>query len=79
MLEAVKLIARNQGIFAEPAAAATVAAVKKLKDAGTISSHESIISLITGSGLKSPEIISDLKEPEVIDGDITQLERIIKK
>ncbi|HYW00486.1 MAG TPA: threonine synthase [Candidatus Acidoferrum sp.] len=79
MLDAVKLIARNQGIFAEPAAAATVAAVKKLKDAGTISSDESIVSLITGSGLKSPEIISDLNEPETIDGEIAQLERIIKK
>jgi len=79
MLEAVKIVARNQGIFAEPAAAATVAAVRKLKDAGIISSDESVVSLITGSGLKSPEAISDIIEPEVIDGKMAQLERIIKK
>jgi len=77
MVEAVKIIAKREGIFAEPAAAASVAVVKKLKTVGIIASDDSVVSLVTGTGLKSPESITGLGEPNVIDANLTQLERII--
>jgi threonine synthase len=52
MLEAEKMLARYSGIFAEPASASTVAAVTKLRNAGTIKPGESVCCIITGSGFK---------------------------
>src|SRR5208283_4440941 len=45
------LIAKLEGVFAEPASAAAVAALQKLKTA-EISGDCSVVCLITGSGLK---------------------------
>jgi threonine synthase len=78
MVQAVKTIAKYEGIFAEPAAAASVAVVKKLKELGKITSDDSVVSLITGTGLKSPESVTGLDEPKVIDTDLTQLASILK-
>ncbi|GAB4335932.1 MAG: threonine synthase [Candidatus Abyssubacteria bacterium] len=52
MLEAEKLLARTSGIFAEPASAATVAAVRKLRASGAIGPKDSVCCIITGSGFK---------------------------
>jgi len=57
ILEAQALIARLTGIFAEPAAAASVAAARKLRAAGTIGAGEVVICHLTGHGLKQPEAI----------------------
>ena len=55
ILDGQRLLARKTGIFAEPAAAATVAALKKLrKSIGSIR-KEQIVLLITGHGLKDVE------------------------
>lgn len=54
IFEAMELLAKTEGIFAEPAAASTVAGVKKLRDSGRISRDESTVCVITGSGLKDP-------------------------
>jgi threonine synthase len=46
------LLASNTGVFAEPAAAATVAALQKICTKGLLHKNEQIILLITGNGLK---------------------------
>ena len=43
---------RTAGVFAEPAAAAPWAAAKRLARDGRISADETVVLLITGSGLK---------------------------
>ncbi len=53
-------LARLEGIFACPEAAATVAALKRLLTEGTLSGSESILLLITGSGLIYPELVTGL-------------------
>jgi threonine synthase len=57
ILEAQALTARLAGIFAEPAAAASVAAAKKMRANGTIGADEVVICHLTGHGLKQPEAI----------------------
>ena len=57
ILEAQSLTARLAGIFAEPAAATSVAAAKKLRDADLIHANDLVICNLTGHGLKQPEAI----------------------
>lgn len=57
ILEAEGLIGRLVGIFAEPAAAVSVAVAKKLRDAGVIRPEDLVVCNLTGHGLKQPEAI----------------------
>ena len=56
ILEAVKDLARLEGVFAEPAAATTIAGLKVLVRRNQIDRNERIVCMITGMGLKYPEI-----------------------
>lgn len=51
MLDAIRLAGR-QGVFAEPAAAAALAGVVAAREQNIISPQESVLAMITGSGLK---------------------------
>jgi threonine synthase len=57
ILEAQSLTASLAGIFAEPAAATSVAAAKKLRDGGMIAPAETVVCNLTGHGLKQPEAV----------------------
>jgi threonine synthase len=57
ILEAQALTGTLAGVFAEPAAATSVAAAKKLRDAGTINADDVVVCNLTGHGLKQPEAI----------------------
>ena len=52
ILEAQQILARKTGVFAEPAAAATVAGLKKSREAGLLDAKGKVVALITGHGLK---------------------------
>jgi threonine synthase len=55
ILEAQRLIAKMAGIFAEPAAATSVAAAAKLRAAGLIKAEDIVVCNVTGHGLKQPD------------------------
>jgi threonine synthase len=57
ILEAQGVIARLAGVFAEPAAATSVAAAKKLRDRGVVGRDDLVVCNLTGHGLKQPEAI----------------------
>ena len=57
IIEAQALTATLAGIFAEPAAATSVAVAKKLRAAGTIGLGDIVVCNLTGHGLKQPEAI----------------------
>lgn len=57
ILEAQYLTGSRAGIFAEPAAATSVAAAKKLCAAGVIARDDLVVCNLTGHGLKQPEAI----------------------
>ncbi|HEX7495438.1 MAG TPA: threonine synthase [Candidatus Limnocylindrales bacterium] len=48
-------LARSQGIFCEPASAASLAGVVKLAEAGRIPDGATVVCVLTGHGLKDPE------------------------
>ena len=52
ILRAQKFLAEKTGVFAEPAASATVAGLKKLAAMGAIGPKAQVVLLITGHGLK---------------------------
>ena len=54
MLDSVKLLARNEGIFAEPASASTIAGLRRLVESGGVCRSDTVVILITGIGLKDP-------------------------
>jgi threonine synthase len=55
ILAAYKLIARTDGIFAEPASAAALAGIIKCSQAKMIPAGSSITATLTGHGLKDPD------------------------
>jgi threonine synthase len=57
ILQAQSLTASLAGIFAEPAAATSVAAARKMREAGLIKSDDVVVCNLTGHGLKQPEAI----------------------
>ncbi len=52
ILDAYRLLARSEGIFAEPGSIASVAGLIKLKD--QIKENSNIVCILTGNGLKDP-------------------------
>lgn len=54
MLAMVAALARDEGIFVEPAAAAGLAAIKRLVENGRIARRDRVVCLLTGHGLKDP-------------------------
>src|SRR6185503_14078574 len=57
ILEAQSLTGRLTGIFAEPAAATSVAVAKNLRVEGIIGPDDCVVCNLTGHGLKQPEAI----------------------
>ncbi len=55
IIEAYKLMARAEGVLAEPASAASVAGLIKSHKAGLIQENSTIACVLTGNGLKDPD------------------------
>ena len=65
--QAMVLLGRTEGIFAETAGGVTVAVARKLIEQGRIPRDEEIVLCITGNGLKTQDaIVEQLEEPVVI-------------
>jgi threonine synthase len=64
ILEAIRLLAKTEGVFAEPSAASTIAGLKKLIRLGETAKDEAFVCVITGAGLKDPSIIESLVEDQ---------------
>ena len=79
ILEAIALLGRTAGLFAEPAAAAAVAALVKLVDRGDVSPDERIVVVSTGHGLKDVDAaLQAVDPPESLDCSIDSVEERIR-
>ena len=65
IVEGMELLARTEGIFAETAGGVTVAATRKLIEAGRIPRDEPIVMCVTGNGLKTPDALHDRLHSDV--------------
>ena len=63
ILDAYKLMANKEGVFCEPASAAGVAGLLKHTEAGLDLEGKKVVCIITGSGLKDPDLANEI-EPE---------------
>jgi threonine synthase len=63
-LEAERLLAKSEGIFVEPASATTIASIQTLVNQGKISESETVVCLITATGLKAPYVLEALTKEE---------------
>ncbi len=78
IVEAMKLLARTEGIFTETAGGVTVGVTKKLIDQGIIPRDESILISITGNGLKTQEAVQDkVGRPVIIEPKFSEFEKIV--
>jgi threonine synthase len=83
ILDAQRDLASKEGIFVEPASAASIAGLKKSRDAGRIDRSDLVVCVTTGHGLKDPSVADHLPHHESYTLKITQpnwierLERIL--
>ncbi|MCD6164689.1 MAG: threonine synthase, partial [Candidatus Odinarchaeota archaeon] len=73
ILKAEKLLAKLEGIFAEPAAAAPIALLKNLRENGEIDKDTRVVCMISGHGLKA------LKTATELVGEIPQIPPVFEE
>jgi len=74
ILEAYRLIAEWEGIFCEPASAASVAGILKLNETRFFPKGATIVCTLTGHGLKDPErAIDSAPEPILVPADMKKI------
>jgi threonine synthase len=81
ILAAELQIAKLEGVFAEPASSATITALEKLVEKGEIRSGESVLCLITGSGLKATDVLQALNKKQktaVLGLEVSTKEKILR-
>ena len=80
ILKAYNLIASTEGIFCEPASAASLAGVMKLHKEGYFKPGDSVVCTLTGHGLKDPDtVFRASKDPLKVKADIAEVEKIIER
>jgi threonine synthase len=79
ILAAQKMMARLEGIFAEPAGAAALAGLVKDVRSGAFERSSRVVCVSTGHGLKDPDIaISQCVKPAVIDASVEALKKFME-
>ncbi|HEX21066.1 MAG TPA: threonine synthase [Actinobacteria bacterium] len=66
IVEAIELLAKTEGIFAETAGGVTIAVLKKLAESGKISADELTVAYVTGLGLKTLDALVDSIGPTAV-------------
>jgi threonine synthase len=76
ILEAYKLLAAKDGVFAEPASAASIAGLIKLCHKGYFENKTGgkIVCILTGHGLKDPDrAIKSVQSPKIIKPELKDI------
>lgn len=80
ILQAQKMIASFEGIFCEPASAASVAGVIKLYRQGYFKNGSTVVCTLTGNGLKDPDIVFKVADkPFVLPPDLDSVKDFVEK
>ena len=79
ILSAYKFIASREGVFCEPASAASLAGVIKLSKEGFFREGDTVVCTLTGHGLKDPDNAIMISEPPVkVASTIPAVEEVLK-
>ena len=81
IIEAYIRLARDEGIFCEPASAASVAGTLKLAEEGEDFSDLTVVCILTGMGLKDPTTVENhaLVELEYVEPDVDRVAALLGK
>jgi threonine synthase len=75
IVDAMKLLAETEGIFAETAGGVTLGCAKKMIESGKLPRDESIVLCITGNGLKTQEAVADaITKPRIIEASLKEFD-----
>jgi len=78
ILEAIPRLARLTGVFAEPAAAASLAGLEAALARGLVERDERVVLLVTGTGLKDPDAAArSVTMPEPVRPALDALARVV--
>lgn len=84
ILKAIPELARDSGVFAEPAGAASYAGLKKAVKNNLVSKDDSVLLLVTGNGLK--DTVSAMKstklygsKPFLVDPDMEDVRSVVDR
>ncbi|MBE7103475.1 threonine synthase [Bacillus cereus] len=80
ILHAYRLLAKTEGVFAEPGSNASLAGVIKHVQSGKIKKGETVVAVLTGNGLKDPDIAISSNNLDIasVSNDIEQIKDHIK-
>ncbi|MGE6536705.1 threonine synthase [Bacillus luti] len=80
ILYAYRLLARSEGVFAEPGSNASLAGVIKHVQSGKIKKGETVVAVLTGNGLKDPDIAISSNKLDIanVSNNIEQIKEHIK-
>lgn len=80
IVDAIRLLARTEGIWTEPAGGTTLACAIKLIKSGRIPKNESICVCITGNGYKTVEVVQNvLEQPVSIPPKLDEFDKLIAR
>lgn len=78
MNRAAMILARSEGVFAESTGAASVAGFARALEEGVVGGEETVVAVVTGSGLKSISLFGELlDESRVIGRDSSDLNSVV--
>jgi threonine synthase len=66
-------LAATTGVFGETAAGVTLGALREAVRAGAVGETDTVVLLVTGDGLKTPQPIADLVQPVHVEADADAL------
>ena len=79
ILGAYELLAKKEGIFVEPASAASVAGILKLAKKKYFTAGKTVVCVLTGHGLKDPDCaLRVMKKPKVVPAKLEAILKAIK-
>jgi threonine synthase len=78
ILAAQRFLAQSEGIFCEPASAASVAGVRKMALERRVPPGAHLVCILTGSGLKDPEIaVVRAVAPVEVAAEMGEIEKVL--
>jgi threonine synthase len=80
IIEAIKLLARTEGVFAEPAGGTTLAVTIKLIAQKRINPDDTVVVSITGNGYKTLEAVGQaIAQPYVMDAKLKEFDALFER
>nr|WP_245526504.1 threonine synthase [Desulfurococcus mucosus] len=80
IVEAMRMLAGLEGVFAEPSGAAGLAGLVKAVENGEVDRDEVVVVLVTGHGLKDPDIVrKTAPEPPLINPDVEEFKKAARE